>query len=185
MDETAGPFASRTRAVEIALMEGKHFGLAEFTELTGVRVPGLGIYRVGATRISIGPAENLGYWAPAEQHRIHQAVRLLTLTFPCTTAAFLTWYGAIRGTNGVSDIPLAPGFAEELQRLEGSASQTPRPSVPSGEIVAAFKQLPDPTANRRWWDLRLRNPGRYGLTSGRAQMGGYLLHSALVSKPPG
>jgi len=164
-------FADPKRAGEIAVLEGETFGLAEFTALTGVGVPGSGIYRVSRDGISIGPAENIGEWAPAEQHKIHQAARLLTLKFPCTPLAFMRWYNATRATNNVSDFPLVPGFAEAIQKGEERASETLRPSVPSPQIIGAFKRFPDPIKNRSWWKLRLSNPGKYALTGCRAARG--------------
>jgi hypothetical protein len=172
IDKACGPFATPARAKEIALIEDQNFGLPEFTELTGVGVPGSGIYQVRPSGISVGPPlEKLGDFTPAEQHQIHEAARALTLSFPCTPAEFMRWYDASRGTNGVSDFPLAKGFAEELRRHEGPSSGGAGPSVPSGEIVAAFKVLPADRENFKWWDLRLRNPGRYRLTSARALRG--------------
>jgi hypothetical protein len=83
----------------------------------------------------------------------------------------MTFYDATGGTNGVSDFPLAKGFAEELRRHEGPSSEGAEPSVSSGRIVAAFKVRPAERENAKWWDLRLRNPGRYRLASARAARG--------------
>ena len=57
MDETTGPFASRARAAEIALMD--EFGLPEFTELTGVGVGKFTNYSVGVAGVSLRVAEGL------------------------------------------------------------------------------------------------------------------------------
>ena len=172
------PFATPERAAEIALMD--EFGLAEFTELTGVGVGAHGIYRVSRKGVSLPASKNLSELTAAQQNAIHHATRLLTIRFPCAPADFMRWYDATRGKappdapktrQGISDFPLAKGFAEELRRHEEPSSDSTAPLVPSGEIVAAFKVLPADRENAEWWNLRLRNPGRYRLTSARAVRG--------------
>jgi len=156
------------------------FGLPEFTELTGVGVGKFSIYLLSATGISLPVAEQLADFAPRQQHEIHQAVRNVALAFPCEPAKFLEWYDATRGNapegtpkgkQGVSDFPLAYGFIEELRRHEEPSSHSADPSVSSGEIVSAFRVRGDERENAKWWDLRLRNPGRYRLTRARALRG--------------
>jgi hypothetical protein len=169
--KTSGPFADPARAAEIALMDECEFGLTEFIELTGIGVSSYGIYRVSTAGVSIDPEAKLGDFSAVDQVEILRANRRLSLSFPCTPAEFMTFYDATRGTNGVSDFPLAKGFAEALRRHEGPSSEGAEPSVSSGRIVAAFKVRPAERENAKWWDLRLRNPRRYRLASARAARG--------------
>ncbi len=180
MAETTGPFATGARASEIALMD--EFGLAEFTELTGVGVGDHGIYRVGPTGVSLRVSEGGADFTPIEQHKLHQAARQLTLAFPCMPAAFMTWYDATRGTpragpqgqpagRGVSDFPLAKGFAEELEAGGGAAIAMKKGSAPSSRIIAAFRVKPDLAENKKWWDNRMRHAARYKLEVARASTG--------------
>ncbi|MBL0290903.1 MAG: hypothetical protein IPQ15_09600 [Betaproteobacteria bacterium] len=75
---------------------------------------------------------------------------------------------------GVSDFPLAKGFAEQVRR-RGDLAGRAGLSVASPEIVAAF-QIKG-AENVGWWDRRLRNPGRYGLKIARAALGAAKLPS--------
>lgn len=75
--ETSGPFANPLRAVEIALTD--KFGLAEFTELTGVGAGDFSSYRVGETGISLRVTMALAGFTEVQQDAIHKAARHLTL----------------------------------------------------------------------------------------------------------
>ena len=89
--EEQGPFANRDRATEIALMD--QFGLAEFTELTGVGVGDYGIYRVDPDGISLRAIESLADFTASQQNAIHQAEHTLTLGFRCTPAGKFLQHG--------------------------------------------------------------------------------------------
>jgi hypothetical protein len=175
INQVNGPFATRARAAEIALMD--LIDLPEFVELTGVGVGDYSIYRVDREGISLRANEHLADLAVAEQNAVLQATRRLTLVFPCAPSIFMKWYDATRGEAnegepvGISDFPLAKGFAEELRRFEGSAQHSAGPSVPSGDIVAAFRVETDKRANAKWWDYRLRDPVKYRLAEARALAG--------------
>ena len=58
-----------------------------------------------------------------------------SLKFPCPPLRFQEWYDATRGTNGVSDFPLALGFLKALAGTDDLRSQP----VPSSAIVKAFR----------------------------------------------
>jgi hypothetical protein len=157
IDEVNGPFATRARAGEIALME--EFGLPEFIELRGVGVGDYSIYRVASGGISLRANECLADLSAAQQSAIFQAARSLTLGFPCKPAIFMKWYDATRGETkagtqrppnelGVSGLSISEGIAEELRRYAGSALQSAEPAVPSGDIVAAFRVETDKRAAR-------------------------------------
>ena len=173
--------ATPARATEIALME--EFGLPEFTELTGIGIGDYGIYSVSPAGVSLRASDGLASATAIEQQKINEAARRLSLNFSCAPATFMAWYDATRGVSnaravggraklGVSDFPLATGFAEALNQYEGAASNGLGPSVPSRDIVAAFKVKPGAKPNFDWWDRRLRNPARYGLAKARAARGG-------------
>lgn len=159
--------ASPERAGEIARM--KAFGLREFIELTGIHGK-YGIYLVDRHGVAIDKVE-------AEAADAAAAVVLLAaedhlnLKFPCSPEQFQDWFDATKGTNGVSDFPLAPGFLRAL--VEGNEAQRSRLGMakPSSDIVLAFKVRKDHQDNRAWWDNRMRNPGKYGLESARASPG--------------
>jgi hypothetical protein len=137
--------ADPARAGEIALME--EFGLAEFTELTGIGVSSYGIYRVSAEGVSIDPEHKLGDFSAAEQLQIQRATLRLGLRFPCAPVLFLTWYEATCGEphegGRQSDFPLAEGFVEALQKADGLATAVRKNAVTSPKIIASFRVKPD------------------------------------------
>jgi hypothetical protein len=150
----------------------KSFGLQEFIELTGIGAGRYGIYHVGKSGVVAGEDEDLADWSAKDQLRIMQAVTKLSLKFPCSPEAFMEWYDATRGTNGVSDFPLARGFLDVLRPAGTTQAGIPPEAVPSTEIVAAFRVESNATANARWWDDRMRAAKRYGLLAARASPGG-------------
>ena len=130
MDETPGPSATPRRAAEIAAME--QFGLLEFIELTGIGAGDFGAYRVNPSGVSLVLADDvkdadLGRYTRDQQGAILAAKAAPRLTFPCTPAAFMTWYDSTRGMGsgekrGVGEFPLVEAFEREVRRREGASA---------------------------------------------------------------
>src|SRR5688572_24000881 len=112
---------SEERANQIAAM--KNFGLQEFIELTGIRASAYGIYRLSREGVSVGVSSNqeLEGTSAEDQVKTLAAEKVLSLSFPCTQDSFLEWYESTRGTNGISDFTLAPGYLKALSVTNQSA----------------------------------------------------------------
>lgn len=169
----------RERAAEIATM--KEFGLPEFRELTGIGAGRYSIYQIDANGVSPPFQDDSPDLTAAQQDELYKAKQILSLAFPCTPLEFIGWHDRTRGAKAIdasgkeaqapSDFPLAPGFVEALKRINQIKQRESRPSIPSPQIMAAFKVKLDPSENHKWWDTRMRDSGRYMLKNSRASPG--------------
>jgi len=174
-----GPIADSTRAREIAEMD--EFGLHEFRELTGIGVGTYGIYVISESGVGLScDGYLLSDLTSRQQHDLELADKSLSLTFPCTPTQFCEWYEATRGKvdeeapekgRAPSDFPLANGFKIGLERGNNRFIQDANRSATSGKIISAFQVKATATENKKWWDMRLRDPSNYGLMGARIQAG--------------
>ena len=59
-----------------------------------------------------------------------------------------------------------------MEALQGEGiTKAVKASVPSGQIVAAFRVQPDAAKNKHWWENRMRHAKRYELKDARAVPG--------------
>jgi len=167
-EDASGPLTTPERATEITTLE--QIGLLEFAELTGVGAGRFGPYRVDESGVNVDHVP-LAELPPRDQISVQRAKRAHTLSFPCSPEAFMAWYEATCGTNGISDFSLAPAFKKEMRSRTGAGTMPSRYSCPSQEIAKAFAVKTNANDNRNWWGLRLRDPGKYGLSHARAHKG--------------
>jgi hypothetical protein len=152
----------------------KNFGLREFIELTGISGR-YGIYRIDRRGVTVRTQDDeadLAAEPAAQVVALLAAEEHLSLVFPCSPEDFVKWYDATRGgTNGVSDLPLAPGFLKALADEGKMQLDRLGPITPSSKIAAAFKVKLVDEENLKWWENRLRSAKKYGLVSARASPG--------------
>lgn len=168
---------SPARASDIADM--RSIGLAEFIEITEVGEGSLGIYQINVDGITIR-LPKLSDLEPVDQNAILQAQKKLSLRFPCSPTDLKKWHDATRGEIGKnesgkderasSDFPLHRGFIDQINSNLGHPPSKIKNAVSADKIKDAFAGIPTGT-DRKWWDLRVRDPSNYGLSDARVAKG--------------
>lgn len=174
LPRASDPLASDERARELAQSQADDaIGLPEFIELTGVGAGHYSMFQIGDEGVELRDVDTFYYedLSPDQQLEFLRAREGLRLRFPCSVAAFMSWYDRTRGEKGVSDFPIASAFERALPSPGEKFSPIHGAAVPSASIVAAFQVGGTNTDNASWWDDKMRNAKRNGLVIARVARG--------------